>query len=491
MSTLPIEKSKVAVIGSGLGGLASAVQLAHAGCDVTVFEKNEQLGGRLGTLELEGFTWDTKPSGLTQPEILRQFWNGLDRKLEDYLTLIPLQIASRNFWADGTRIDDDKAFRQQSEVAQFLAYGKGAYEIAEPFISRRLDWWKHLPACIGSLQHLPKLIPGLTMHWATQKFFKDPHLVQMFDHFATHLGSSPFSTPAVMTCLPYLQAEHGSWHIQGGTHRIIEALLKVAGELGVELRTGCEITGVYDSSLAIAGKWTTFDAVICNQDVLMAYQSLLPRRRCGEFRNAYLDKFKTSLSSFILHLGVDQQYPQLAHHNVFFSEDHKQEFRKIITERALPEEPTIHLSVSSRTEPGLAPEGCDNWCLRVDTPPMRTSLQWGEIAQSFGDQIIQRLETRFGFKDLHSHIVARAHVSPADFRNRFLCFGGCLQGFASHNLRNTLIGPAMEPPGMTGFYFVGPSMRPGGGISQVLQNAKNATSRALHHLNSLSKQASA
>jgi phytoene desaturase len=291
-----------------------------------------------------------------------------------------------------------------------------------------------------------------------------------------------------MSFLPYLQAQFGTWHVEGGTNRIIQALLKVAEELGVRLRNNCEITGVYNSSIAIAGKWQTFDAVICNQDVLMAYQSLLPRKRCGEFRDAYLDRYKTSLSSFTLQLGVDRQYPQLAHHNVFFSDDHEQEFRQIITDRALPDEPTIHLTVSSRTEPRLAPEGCDNWCLRVDTPPMRSTIQWEDFAESLGNRIIERLEKRFGLGELSRHIIVRAHLTPADFRNRFLCFGGCLQGFASHNLRNALLGPSIQPPGMTGFFFAGASMRPGGGIPQVLENAENAVYKTLHHLRSAPKE---
>ena len=481
------ENRRIAVIGSGLAGMICAVDLAHRGCKVTVFEKNQEPGGRLGRQATEGFQWDTNSSVLTQPEVLRKLWSRIGRKLEDYLQLTPLPLACRYLWADGTRIDDDAAFRQRPDVAQFIEFGKGAHEIAETFGCSPEDWLMRVALNPALLRNLPKLMPRRTMHAVAQNIFSDPHLVQLFDHYATRIGSSPFAAPAVLAYLAYREASGGVWHVQGGMHQIMQALFKVAGELGVEIRTGCEVTGVFDSNIAIAGKWHSFDATICNQDALMAYQSLLPRRRCGEFRDAYLNRYRTSFSSFMLHLGVDQQYPQLAHRNVLFSSDHNREFRQLINERVLAEEPTIELTISSRTEPGLAPEGCENWSIRVDTPPMRTSIQWGEIGEPTEELIIQRLEKGFGLADLRQHIVARVRHTPADLRKQLLNFGGSEHGFASHNLRNALIGPAMEPPGMAGFFFVGSTMRPAGGIPQLLQTAENAVAKTLGHLRHLPK----
>lgn len=490
MSTPPREKRKIAVIGSGIGGLASAVELAHTGCKVVVFEKENELGGRLCPVKKDGFTWDADPVAITQPQVLRALWKRLGRNLEDDLTLVQLPVSCRCFWSDGSRLDNDKALRQNEEVARYLAYGKDAWQIAELFNSIHGNWLKLLSRKnFARLAHAPKLLPWESMHRVTRRFFSDQRLIQLFDHSATGFGSSPRRTPGVLSYASFLEAEFGTWQVQGGNHQIIQALIKIAEALGVEFRLGCEVTGVYDSNVAIDGKWLRFDAVVCNQDVLMAYQSLLPRKRCGEFRNSQLDKNRTALSSFTLHLGVNRQYESLSDHNLFFSDDSEAEFRQLIAERFVPEQPTIALSVSSRNDPSLAPKGCDNWTLRVDVPPIRSSIKWDELAESYGNQIIERLETRFGFDGLSQHVVARVHQTPSEVRSRFQCFGGALQGFAPHGLRNALIGPAIEPPGISGFFFTGASMRPSGSLAQILRNSENAVYQTLRHLKNLPLEA--
>lgn len=487
MSSSPhCEHRRVAIIGSGLAGLSCAVQLAHSGAKVTVFEKLEEPGGRLARHRQAGFAWDNSSGPLTQPKVLSQLWTRLGRKLEDYLELVALPTAGRFFWEDGTRIDNNEEFRKRPDVAGFLNFGKGAYELAEPLLGfHENDWRASFPRILAGLRHLPKLRPGLTLHELTKRFFGDPRLVQLFDHYATRTGSSPWSAPAVLSFFPAIEAESGAWKVKGGASQVIEALLKVAQEQGVEIQTKCEITGVYDSSVAIAGKWQSFDATICNQDVLMAYHSLLPRRRTGEFRDAYLTRFRTSFSSYYLHLGLDCQFPGLDYFNVFFSPDPEQEFRQLVVERVLPEAPTIQLTRCSDASPESAPEGGQSWLIRVSVPQIRSSLKWENESGPFGDRIIERLEQRFGFKELTRHLVVRHALTPSDLRSRFLGFGGSEYGFASHNLRNALIGPQLSPPGTQGFFFAGASMRPTGGISQVLQNADKAVLGVMRYLRQL------
>jgi phytoene desaturase len=487
MSSSPrCEHRKIAIIGSGLAGLSSAVQLAHAGGKVTVFEKLDQPGGRLVGYEQDGFAWDTVSGSLTRPGVLRQLFARLGRKLEDYLKLVPLPVACRYFWPDGTRIDHDEKFRQRPEVAKYLEFAKGALAIADSFNGLvEHEWWKSVPSLLAQARHWPKLIPGLTLHRLSQWFYKDPHLIQLFDRLATRTGSSPFAAPAFLSLFAAAEAEEGAWAVEGGTRQIVQALLRVAREEGVEILTGTEITGIYGSNVAIAGKWQSFDATICTQDALMAYQALLPRKRTGEFRDAYLTRYRASFSSYSLLLGVKGQYPQLACSNLLFSSNHAREFLQLVKERAIPEEPTIELTVCSKSAPESAPEGCESWLVRVSAPAYRSSIKWEEQGRPFGDRIISRLEASFGLADLGKHIVTRHDVTPTDLLTRFQIFGGAEHGFASHNLRNALLGPQVSPPGMLGFFFAGNSMRPTGGITQVLQNADRAVLSAMGHLRGL------
>ena len=483
-------KQRVAVIGAGVGGLTCAALLAQAGMAVTVFERNVRVGGKLNWLEADGFSWDTGPSLLTMPYVFERLWERLGRRLEDDLELVPLAITCRYRWTDGTRIDEDAAFWQRPEVARFLLYARGLYDLsADAFLHHPLDeWWRQLRwRNLAKLRHLPKIASFRTMDAVVRRFFgHDPHLVQLFDRFATYNGSSPYATPAAFNIIPYVEAKFGGWYVKGGLYGIAQVLEKICREAGVQIVTNCDVQalgGVTGFHLHTSTERSgPFDTVVCNQDVLTAYPRLLSQRpEAEEFRKTHLDRLPPSTSAFVMYLGVAKTHPELSHHNIFFSDDYPREFEQLFTDRQPLDEPTIYVAVHSKADPERAPAGCENWFVLVNAPALTATkgVEWPTIANEYGDRIITRLETHFGFTGLRDAIRVRQHFTPTDFETRYLANAGSLYGFASHGVRAAFQRPKMQPEGMQEFYFVGGSTHPGGGLPLVCLSGQTVSDKIL------------
>lgn len=482
---------RIAVIGAGVGGLSAATRLARRGARVVLFERNARVGGKLNWLERDGYSWDMGPSLLTMPEVFREWFAELGENLDEHLELVPLRSTCRYHWTDGTRIDEDAAFWQRPEVARFLNYARGLYEIsAEAFLYHPLEeWWRQLkPSFLPKLRHLPKIASLQTLAEKVAGFFPhDSHLRQLFDRFATYNGSSPFITPSAFNIIPYVQARFGGWYVRGGLYEIARAALGVAQKLGVEIRPGTEVTAARPGArsepagaastgweLQTAAGWERFDRVVCNQDVLAALPRFLPAELGERFRRTHLARQPLSTSGFVLYLGVAREHPQLEHHNIFFSDDYPREFREMFEDRAPAAEPTIYVCIHSKSDPARAPAGCENWFVLVNAPAVDEArpLDWPALAQTYGDAILDRLEQRFGLTGLRSAIRVREHFTPADFITRYGALGGALYGFASHSTTSAFRRPPLQAKGVENFYFVGGSTHPGGGLPLVVLSGK-------------------
>jgi phytoene desaturase len=466
---------KILVIGAGLGGLAAAIRLARAGHAVEVWEKNGEAGGKLKEVCADGFRWDTGPSLLTMPHVLRELFASAGERIEDHLELIRLESACRYFWTDGTTIDEDAAFWQRPEIAKFLSYARGIYELSgEAYLNHPpSEFWRALtPRNLGKLRHLGKVATTRTLAQEVGRRISDPHLRQIFLRFATYNGSCPFATPATFNIIPYVESEFGAWYVRGGMVKVAQAMAALAQRNGVTFRFNTTATN-WDGNEASAqdGFRRRADILICNGDVLSAQNGFL----AGIFSPRQKRKIiapPLSTSGFILFLGVRGRDPRLGHHNIFFSDDYPQEFAEIHQEKIAPREPTIYISISARTDPGHAPDGHDNWFVLVNAPARDPNEPWTTAeAEGYRDLVLQRLG-KFGINDLPRRIVAERTFTPTDFATRDLAYHGALYGWASHSIRTSLFRPPLRAPGAKNVYFTGGTTHPGGGIPLVLLSGK-------------------
>lgn len=483
----------IIIVGGGLGGLSAAIHLAARGRRVLVLEKNERVGGKLNLVEANGFAFDTGPSLLTMPWVLRSVFAAAGRRMEDALQITPLEPICRYRWPDGTQLDTCQHLpRMAEEIARldpaditgflrFIAYSEGIYRASEgPFLLHPFDGLRELlsPTLIsGTL----RIDPFRTVDQAVGSFFRSPYLRQVFNRYATYNGSSPFRAPATFNLISYVEFVQGAWHVSGGMYQIARALTALASDLGVEIRTNAQVdridaaNGAATGVTLAGGERIAASRVVVNADPRYAYAKLIP----GATRIAErLARLESSYSGFVLLLGVDRIYPELLHHNIFFSSDYRAEFAAIVDRQAPAPDPTIYICAASVSDAQLAPPGHMNLFVLINAPVLNQRVNWMREAPGYRDLIIRKLE-RMGLTDLGRHIVFEQIWSPATINERYNAPGGAIYGLASNNPWTAFMRPPLRARELSGLYFVGGGTHPGGGIPLVLLSGRAAAERVI------------
>lgn len=480
---------KIIIIGAGLGGLAAAIRLAVKGFSVTILEKNETTGGKVNFIESNGYTFDSGASLLTMPHVFRELFEFAGKRLEDYLELTPLEPICRYFWMDGTQLEVSTDLQKtESEIEKlnpndvksfrkYLADSRRKYEVAEKtFLSHSLN---DLPKLIR-----PKYFRDLfvisslkTLNAHNQKYFQSPKLQQLFNRFATYNGSSPYQVPATFALIPFVEFGLGAWYVRGGIYQIPKALEKLARELGVEFRFNSEVEKirVEDKRATGAklenGEILNSDFVIANADAIETYRNLLDENDRPSFSNQRIEKTEASCSGFVLLLGVNKKFDQLAHHNIFFSDDYKAEFDAIFKSKRPARNPTIYICATSRTDTTQAPKNCENLFILVNAPYTSQKTDWIKEAKNYRDLIIKKLE-EFGLDDLEESIEVEKIITPEDLEKKYLANKGSIYGVSSNGIFSAFFRPPNQSRDIANLFFSSGSTHPGGGMPLVLLAGK-------------------
>ncbi len=503
------------VIGGGLAGLASAVELLSRGFRVTIVEKNTHLGGKMNTLvvptERGEFAFDMGPTILTLPAVVRGIVRRSGRRAEDYLDLVRLDPQWRCLYDDGTVIDlrEDATAMARAMDEQFP--GRSVGEGWQKFIahSRRMFglsesvfFYKDLESPLDLMRNPPNPRPdglmgdvlamrmhstvGATVH----KMIPEPHLRQLAEHFLQYVGSSPFLAPAILSLIAAAQTDQGCWYSMGGTRMVARALERIAQEYESDGR--CEIrrgTGVRrittDNSGAATGveledgEPITADAVVSNCDSQRTYENLLGIAPAMNERKRIASKYKPACSGVVFYLALDRQYEHLAHHDFLFSRNSREEFRDIY-ERGVPaEDPTLYLCVPSRTDPSQAPEGCESLYILVHTAALKPGVEWGTkgaggLLDRYRSTVIDKLKTCGGMPDVEDHILAEHHLTPNSIERLYNAEGGAIYGLASHGRLTGGFKPRNRSRAVKNLYLAGGSANPGPGVPMVLMSGVTA-----------------
>ncbi|NJN67425.1 MAG: phytoene desaturase [Chloroflexaceae bacterium] len=479
------------IVGGGVGGLASAIYLAAQGRRVLVLEKNERVGGKLNLLQEAGYTFDTGPSLFTMPWIVRDLFAAAQRNFEDYLDISLVEPMFRCCWPDGTQFNTSQCVPQlvkeierisPSDVTNFFRFVARCAQVydrvAEPFLYQpfrgftdflkpqllsdglRIDAFRNVDATLG-------------------QFFNSPHLRQMFNRYPTYNGSSPYLSPGTFNIIAYVEFIYGGWYIRGGMYQLARALLRLAAELGIEIRTRAEVSEIVVRSGQARGvrlkdgQEIEGSCVVVNADPLYAYQHLLPGQ---EHMATALDKLQASASGFILLLGVDTCYEQLTHHTIFFNRDYPLEFDAIFEKGVPAADPSIYVCTTCLSDPSHAPPGHMNLFVLVNAPPLNGRVSWKREAEGYRNQIVRKLEL-MGLHQLQHHIVFEKIMTPQDMQNYYHSARGAIYGLASNNPFSAFLRPSMRAPRIKRLYFVGGGTHPGGGIPLVVLSGKTVAQR--------------
>ncbi len=485
---------KVIVIGAGLGGLSAAISLRQAGYEVALHEKNAQIGGKLNVLKERGYTFDLGPSILTLPDIFARLFERSGKRMSDYITIRPLRPHWRNFFEDGKVVDlypePDKMAAEARKVGEdpanvqrFLDYSGRLYDLVNAgYFEAGLDTSDDFAKFYG-LWKFPQFDLFRTMHGGVKRFLKTPQMQNIFDYFIKYVGSSAYRAPAFMNSLPTIQFRYDLWYVDGGLYGIALGLQRLMKELGIVVHLNSEITEVRADNARVIGivtKGNTFhaaDIIVSNMEVIPAYRDLL--HEDAAFVHKLEKKYEPACSGLVLDLGLDCQYPQLAHHNFFFSDNQREHFRTVFQKHQLPSDPTIYLVAASRTDPTVAPPGCD--CLKIlphipfinDEHPLTR-----DDYLAFKERIVDKLE-RMGLKDLRKHTVFEHVWTPLDIQQQYYSNKGSIYGVVTDRWKNLAFKAPKQSTKYENLFFVGGSVNPGGGMPMVVLCGQNVAKKVV------------
>lgn len=477
-------KKTVIVIGGGLGGLSAAISLAQEGYAVSLYEKNDHLGGKLNRLEQDGFGFDLGPSILTMPHVFETLFAGSGKQMKDYVPSQKLDHQWRSFFPDGNVIDlyedltdmkeknDTLSKKDIKQYEKLLKYSKKLYNVTEDgYINKGLDNTKEVMQHHGILNSVKSFDLFSTMHQAIDKRISNKQFRDMLSYFIKYVGSSPYDAPAVLNMLIYMQHAQGLWYVPGGMHLLGEGLTKLAKEAGVEFHTGREVVKLekvnnqIEAIILDDGTKLDADYYISNMEVIPAYETLLEEK--PKFIKKLKKNFEPTSSGLVMHLGVNKKYPQLSHHNFFFSKDMKRQMTKIFHEHELPDDPVIYLVNTNKTDASQAPANYENLKILPHIPYIQkdkpiTRQQY----EAFGDLVLIKLE-EMGLTDLRKNIVTKDMWTPVDIKRVYGSDRGAIYGTLSDRKKNKGFKHPKHSEHYDNLYFVGGTVNPGGGMPMV------------------------
>ncbi len=480
----------ISIIGSGLGGLSAAVRLAHAGCDVTVYEKNPTPGGKARSLEQNGFRFDTGPSLITMPFVINELFESVGENLADWLTLNKLDNLCKYFYPDGTLLNaysDKEKFAAEIEanttekreaLYKYLDYCKTIYELtADIFLFKDLysaKTYSNLKA-LKTLFKLPKIDSFRTMNEANRSFFKDKKIIQLFNRYATYNGSDPYKCPATLNIISHVEYSIGGYYASGGMYSLTDALYRLALKKGVKFCFSSPVEKIITEGKSVngiltGGKEILSDVVISNADVYSTYGKLLNDTKSSTAKK--YNKLEPSSSALVFYWGVNVTSQKLDTHNILFSADYKKEFEELFDKKKYPTDPTIYIYISSKFSPGDAPAGKENWFVMINAPNCASPNAKAQMSnEKIRDIILTKIKALTGY-DIKEKLETESIMTPQDIEDQTGSYKGSIYGISSNSRNAAFLRQRNMSKQYRDLYFTGGSAHPGGGIPLVILSGK-------------------
>jgi phytoene desaturase len=470
-------KKKIAIVGSGVGGLAAAMRLAYRGHDVDVYEKLPLCGGRNSLLADKGFKFDLGPSFVLMPDFFEEVFSDCKEDLKRHLDLKVLDVNYKIFYPDG---DSLTVYRDSERTKHELEkLEKGSAEAFEKYIKETGRIYKLvkplLYKCFTARTLVnPKYWPLVTSirafesYWQlAKKFFKSEKLLSAFTFEAMFMGVSPFSAPAFYSIISYTDHVQKIAHPIGGMYQIPLALERLAKKFGARFHYDSEIKKISKNGKftlsAVNGREFLAENVVVNADYAQAQESLLGRE---------IPKYKYSCSVLLIYLGLKKKVSGVEHHNLFFSSDLNKNLRQIFDEKSFPEDPSFYVHAPTVTDTSLAPAGKDIFYLLIPVPNLDTAREpvqgWDEHLRSI---VFNKINRTLGV-DLEDLIEIEYRFYPKDFITRYNIKNGATFGLAHNLLQSAFFRPPNFDTVIKDLYYVGASTQPGGGLPVVIASSR-------------------
>ncbi|CAN5138505.1 phytoene desaturase family protein [soil metagenome] len=475
-------KEKVHIIGSGFASLATACYLAKSGYKVSVYEKNDSVGGRARQLKQDGFTFDMGPSWYWMPDVFERFFGDFDKKPSDFYTLEKLNPAYTVFFGADEQITIEDtlekisaAFEKEEpgssiKLRKFIEDAKSNYNIAIKDLVYRPG--------VSPLELItPQTIKKIGQFFSTisrdvRKEFSNEKLIQILEFPVLFLGAKPSDTPSFYSFMNYADFGLGTWHPQGGMYKVIEGIHSLAVSLGVEFFTNSPVEKINVknskvSSLTINGEEIHTDIVVCGADY--HHGETLLESKYRQYNEDYWNKKTFAPSSLLFYLGFNKKLKNINHHNLFFDVDFDTHAGEIYDSPSWPKDPLFYANFTSLTDPATAPPNCENGFFLVpiapgleDTPQLRESY-------------FEKIMTRFEYitkQEVKKNIIFKESFCVNDFIKDYNSYKGNAYGMANTLFQTAFLRPKLKSSKVDGLYFTGQLTVPGPGVPPALISGK-------------------
>ena len=488
--------ARVAVIGSGFGGLAAAIRLQAAGVSTVVFEARDKPGGRAYVYEQDGFTFDAGPTVITAPHCIEELFQVAGRDMDRYVELLPVHPFYRLAWDDGDSFDytgdgDDMLAQIQARnprdaegYQRFVHYtkdvfAKGYEELAATPFLRFRDMVKVAP-------QLAKLRADRSVYSTVARFVKDEHVRQALSFHSLLVGGNPFETSAIYTLIHYLERKWGVFFPRGGTGALVRGLVQLYEELGGEIRLSTPVRGIrVETGTEGSIHWVSsdaresepFSAVVSNADLHHTYSKLYADNTDAKRMTKKLERADWSMSLFVLYFGTKRTY-DIAHHTVVFGPRYKELLKDIFHGSTLPDDFSLYLHAPTVTDPSLAPEGCGTFYVLSPVPHLGNApIDWNKAAPEYANRILGSLERHM--PNLRQEVVTKCWFTPQDFVTELSAYNGSAFSVAPKLTQSAWFRPHNRDPKIPGLYITGAGTHPGAGLPGVINSAKATTQLVL------------
>ena len=485
---------RVVIVGAGPGGLASAMLLAKAGVEVTVLEKRGAVGGRTSTMEQDGFKFDVGPTFFLYPQVLREIFAATGHSLEKEVPMHRLDPQYRLVFGGGGQVDatsDVERMKAQiasispDDAARLEAYFRDNREKLqrfEPILRTPFESWRDL-VTPQMLKMLPLVRPWRSLDSDLRKYFKDERIRLGFSFQSKYLGMSPFSCPSLFSILSFLEYEHGVFHPVGGCGAVTQAMARIAEGMGVKILRNTPVEEMLFEGRRAVGVRTAdetikADAVVVNADFAQAMQRLVPNHLRRRWSNERIAKKQFSCSTFMMYLGIEGRFDDVAHHTIYLSGNYRQNLKDIERDHQLTQEDaSFYVQNACVTDPTLAPKGMSTLYVLLPVTHEHGNVVWERQEAGFRAAALKQLE-KIGITDVERRIRVERRFTPATWNSEFHLHLGATFSMA-HSLKQMLhLRPHNRFEDLDGVYLVGGGTHPGSGLPVIFESAR-ITSRLL------------
>mgnify|MGYP003582760182 CR=1 FL=1 len=484
----------IVIIGAGFAGLSAAITLADKGHQVTVVEKNAEVGGRARVFQKDGFTFDMGPSWYWMPEVMEKFFNQFGKSTSDYFHLKRLDPSYQVIYGKDNVLSvpaDYQALKDAFEeieagssiqLDKFLAEAQYKYEVGiNEFVNKPgLSVLEFMDLKVMKAASKLDLLQSFSKH--VRRYFKSPKLLQLLEFPVLFLGAVPKNIPALYSMMNYADIKLGTWYPMGGFGKLAEAMRQLAIEKGVEFRTGTEVKSI-EVQNSKAKKVITSDGEI-NADFVIGAgdyhhidQHLLPKA-LSNYSESYWEKRVMAPSCLLYYIGVNKKLPKLQHHNLFFETDFDTHAKAIYETQEWPENPLYYVCCPSKTDASVAPEGMENLFMLIPVAPGLKDTE--EIKAKYFNEIVDRLEDFCGEK-FKENIVSKTTYAYSDFVKDYNAFKGNAYGLANTLGQTAILKPSIKNKKVDNLYYTGQLTVPGPGVPPAIISGQVVANYIIKH----------